>query len=112
MATPSELKVSVDRFIDETEPRARAIVNGADNETVTTDIGEIKTFAKAIADFENLDKSPRVDISQTFNDTEKEQWWNNIGVPSYSDLTAANTALEHNVLFYNTTSNVIQMTTV
>jgi len=51
MATSLELKTAIDRFVDETSVRANAIINGADNETVTIDSGVVPTFAKAIKDF-------------------------------------------------------------
>lgn len=53
MATSLQLKNAIDQFVDETAVRAFAIVNGATTETVITNSGEVKTFAKAIYDFEN-----------------------------------------------------------
>ena len=51
-------------------------------------------------------------LVQSLTDGEKEQAWNNLGINSYVDLAAANTGEAlHNVLFYNTTLNKLQMTT-
>jgi hypothetical protein len=43
--------------------KSHAIINGADNETVETEAGDLPTMAKALKDFE--DKSVRFDLDQT-----------------------------------------------
>lgn len=112
MATAAQLKASIDQFVDKSAAWAYAIVNGGPTETVETDSGTIKTFSKAIADFENDNNYVRHDIAQAVPVANYPQFWANLGVNGYATLELANTGeANHNVLFYNTTLDKLQMTT-
>jgi len=111
MATANELKLAIDRYVDVDGPAFNKIVNGGDTETVETDAGTLSTFAKALLDFFN--KTVRRDLQGTApTSTEKQNVAFNAGIPIYSSLANANAVETHNVLFYNTSINRYQTTTV
>jgi hypothetical protein len=53
MATTLELQTAINRFVATTEPKAFALVNGANNETVVIGASVTPTFAKSIKDFQD-----------------------------------------------------------
>ncbi len=106
MATKTQLKTAIDRFVDVTEVRARQIVNGNDTATVTTDNGVIPTFAKAIKDFldtnlqrlqdlENFDANNTIHNhqAQSLTMARKKQAAENLGYTAYLNVAAANAAM-------------------
>lgn len=110
MPTSVELLASITRFVDTTEPKAFALVNGAANETVLINGVEVPTFQKAIADL--LLNSVSTMVDQVLTDAQVEQHWKNKRVLPFASLAAANTGLaQNNTLFYNTTLKLVQTTT-
>ena len=57
MADTEQLRIAINKFVDETVPRARLIVEGDANTVVPTDSGQTPSFAKAIFDFQNNGQS-------------------------------------------------------
>ena len=57
MADTEQLRIAINKFVEETSPRAQAIVEGGVTEVVTTNSGQVPSFAKAIFDFGNRSQS-------------------------------------------------------
>lgn len=67
MATALELQTAINRFVATTEPKAFALVNGANNETVTINGNEVPTFSKSIFDFEQSSAQAITDFNDAGN---------------------------------------------
>lgn len=58
------------------------------------------------------DRAVRIDKALALTNSQAQQHWENAGLNAYADLNAANAGeAAHNVLFYNTSTNKLQMTT-
>jgi hypothetical protein len=86
MATIAQLTAKIAQFFTASD-KAHSIINGADNETVSTEAGNLPTIAKALKDFE--DKSVRGDIAQSNGSGWMAQALANLGLPSLNNWAAS-----------------------
>ena len=86
MATIAQLTAKIAQFFTASD-KAHSIINGADNETVSTEAGNLPTMAKALKDFE--DKAVRGDIAQANGSGWRAQALANLGLPSLNNWAAS-----------------------
>lgn len=105
MSLLSDFTAAVDLLLQDGE-KYNAIVNGpasGPTSLVTTDSGDVKTFARAIAEAEDAVDAVLVGGSSAILTL--------LGVPTYANLTAANAALAIGVPYYDTALSKLQITT-
>lgn len=116
MPTTTEIAAAANQFVAASN-KAHAIVNGPASGTgsvVETTSGEVKTHARQQADFEEERTTALAEVAATLAALNAESlvaFLGILGVPTYANLTAANTALAIGSIFYNQATSTLAIAT-